>query len=372
MLRAPLRSLPLLLAACSHAGPAERTNATLDPVLPSQRFEITAGKPVGDLAGETRLRRVRQLTFDGENAEAYWSNDGRRLILQRTAPPHQCDQIFVLDLQSGELKLVSTGKGRTTCAYFLQGDDRILYASTHHVDERCPPPVMRVRGKYVWPIYASYDLFVARPDGSGLQRLTDSPGYDAEATACPVTGRLVFTSVRDGDLELYSMEPDGSDLKRLTNRLGYDGGAFFSHDGTKLVLRSQILATPDDEREYREFFAQHMVVPTRMELTVVDRDGSGFRQITKNGKANFAPYWLPDDRRIIFASNVGDPDPRGRDFELYVIDESGENLERITHNPTFDGFPMFSPDGRHLVFASNRYAAKEGETNIFVAEWVEN
>lgn len=366
--------LPLLLgiaSACSSPQVDELNETAHEPAIPTQQFTIRAGRPVAAIAEEENLRNVRQLTFGGENAEAYWSNDGRSLILQRTAPPHACDQIFRLDLESGELQLLSTGTGRTTCAYYLQGDRRILYASTHLADEKCPPPVMRVRGKYVWPIYPGYDIFTAKPDGSDLQRLTETPGYDAEGTVCPVTGRIVFTSGRDGDLELYSMEPDGSDVTRLTNRLGYDGGAFYSHDGTRIVLRSQMLPDAAAEAEYKEFFAKDMVVPTWMELAIVNRDGSGYRQITHNGKANFGPYWLPDDKRIIFSSNLHDPDPRGRDFELFVVDDTGGNLVRVTFNPTFDGFPMFSPDGRHLVFASNRYAEKQGETNVFVAEWVE-
>lgn len=362
------RSLSLLLfallASCrSGPGPVE------DPAIPSRPFTLRAGKAVADLPGEKRLRNVRQLTFAGENAEAYWSNDGRKLILQSKREPFQCDQIFVIDLETGVDKLVSTGKGRTTCSYFLQGDREILYASTHLADEGCPPPVFRANGRYVWAVYPGYDIFVADADGGNLRRITDTPGYDAEGTVCPVTGRIVFTSVRDGDLEVYSMEPDGSDVKRLTNRVGYDGGPFYSHDGTRIILRSGF---PKDEaavKEYQDLLARGLVAPNEMEITIMDRDGSNFRPLTNNGKANFAPYFHPDDKRILFASNMHDE--KGRDFDIYMMGVDGENLEKITQNPSFDGFPMFSPDGRYLAFSSNRYAATPGDTNVFVAEWVE-
>ena len=362
----PLWVLSLFVVACGDTQPEKQGDG---PEAPTKDFVIQAGKAVDPLPGETWFRNIRQLTFGGENAEAYWSNDGTRLILQSKRPPFLCDQIFTIDLANGETQLVSTGKGRTTCSYYMQGDRKIIYASTHLADEDCPPPVFRVNGRYVWAIYEGFDIFVANPDGSDLTRLTSAEGYDAEATVCPVTGRVVFTSVRDGDLELYSMQPDGSDIKRLTNRTGYDGGAFYSPDGSKIVQRSGFPKNPEEEEEYLSFLKKGLVVPSHMEITVIDRDGSNFRQVTSNGKANFGPYWHPDNRRIIFASNLGDP--KGRDFELYLIDEDGQNLVQLTHNPTFDGFPMFSPDGKHLVFASNRFGKERGETNVFVAEWVE-
>ena len=365
--------LPVCVAAMTLAAlscPAQ------DGVVPTQPLVIGAGKPVDSLANEPHLKNVRQLTFDGENAEAYWSNDGKKLVLQRRSADMPADQIYVLDLASGDLKLVSTGKGRTTCSYFMQGDDQIIFASTHHHGEA--PPVVKMTGRgYQWAIHQEYDLFLVKPDGSQLTQLTKGTGYDAEATVCPVTGAIVFTSTRDGDLELYTMERDGSNVKRITNRPGYDGGAFFSHDGKKLVFRS---AFPKDEKQAAEdaaLLGQQLVRPSNMEITVCNRDGSGFKQVTRNGAANFAPYWLPGDQRIIFSSNhrgmelmakTGDH-KQARNFDLFVVDEDGKNLEQITDSPMFDGFPMFSPDGRFLVFASNRYGKKEGDTNLFVAEW---
>lgn len=349
-----------------------------DPVVPAKPLEIRAGKPIGDNPKEPHLKNVRQLTFDGENAEAYWSNDGTRLVFQRRSAEMPADQIYVLDLASGDVEQVSTGTGRTTCAYWTQGDEHIVFASTHHHGDA--PPVVKMTGRgYQWAVHREYDVFAVDPDGSNVRQLTDATGYDAEATVCPVTGDIVFTSVRDGDLELYTMRADGSDVKRITDRPGYDGGAFFSHDGSKFVLRSAFPKSDEEAKQDADLLGQQLVRPSHMEITVCDRDGENFRQVTSNGCANFAPFWLPDDRRIIFSSNwlgmqrmreTGDH-TQAREFDLFMVDEDGTGMEQVTDSPEFDGFPMFSPDGRFLVFASNRNQARQGETNLFVAEWVE-
>ncbi len=360
----PLTLLLCLLAGCANPS----TPNDVDAVIPASAFTIKAGKPVETMEGETHFKNLRQLTFGGQNAEAYWSNDGTKLIMQSKVPPYTADQIFTIDLATGKTKLVSTGTGATTCAYYLQGDKRIVYASTHAKSPDVPP-VMRIKGKYTWTLHEGYDIFTANPDGTDLKQITNTPGYDAEATVCPTTGTLVFTSVRDGDLELYSMDPDGSNVKRLTNRVGYDGGAFFSHDGSKLVQRSGYFANDEEKQTYLDLLNRGLVQPSKMEITVLNRDGSNLHQITNNGKANFAPYWHLDNKRILFSSNMDAP--RGRVFNIYMVNDDGTGLEQITHNDSFDGFPMFSPNGKYIAFASNRYGTERGETNVFVAEWVE-
>ena len=369
--------LPLIFAGgCSNAPDPSLAAGAAGQDAP---FVIKAGKPVADLPGEPHLRNVRMLTFEGENAEAYWSRDGRHLVLQRRTHDMPADQIYVLDLATGEMEQISTGFGRTTCSYFMQGDDRVVFASTHSHGRQPPPVAKRGRGGYTWSVHREYDLFTVGRDGKDLRQITDYSGYDAEATTCPVTGTIVFTSVRDGDLELYTCEPDGSDVRRITDRPGYDGGAFFSNDGSKFVLRSAYPRNAEQAAEDVTLLSQGVVRPSHMEITICDRDGSNFRQVTNNGAANFAPFWLPDDKHIIFSSNVegrakaeetGDFSQM-RNFDLFIVSENGGELERVTNSPEFDGFPMFSPDGKYLVFASNRYNAKEGDTNVFIAEWVD-
>jgi dipeptidyl aminopeptidase/acylaminoacyl peptidase len=356
--------LGLLASACAgpRPAPAPAVQAPAPNPYEGTRSPLT-------YKGERHLANVRQITDGGENAEAYWGDDGRTLIFQSTRPPHSCDQIYALDVDdpAASPRLVSTGKGRTTCAYFFPGMRRILYASTHGAGPACPPPPDRSQG-YVWALY-DYDLYAANADGTSLQRLTKSPGYDAEATIAKDGSRIVFTSTRDGDLELYSMAPDGTDVARLTSTPGYDGGAFFSDDGQWIVYRASHPTDPAALAAYRDLLAKGLVKPTTLEIHVMRSDGTGDREVTHNGAANFAPYFFPRSHdRIIFASNRADP--RGRDFDLYAVNADGTELERLTFNPTFDGFPMFSPDGKRLAFCSNRHNGKPGETNVFVADWM--
>lgn len=317
--------------------------------------------------GEVRFRNVRQLTAGGENAEAYWAFDGSELIYQAKKPGAECDQIFVLDPHTAETEMVSTGEGRTTCSYFYPSGDEIIYSSTHHHDASCPPNPDFSMG-YVWPIYHSYDVFVANADGSNLRQLTTEEGYDAEATVSPTGDRVVFTSVRNGDLDLYSMNLDGSDVVQLTDSLGYDGGAFYSPDGSKIIWRAHYPEAGPEADDYVRLLEQGLLRPGELEIYVMDADGSNMRQVTDVGGANFAPYWHPDGDQILFSSNHHDPS--GRDFEIYKINLDGTGLERITHSEGFDGFPVFSPDGRHLVFGSNRNNGGTSDTNVFITEWV--
>jgi TolB protein len=324
------------------------------------------GQPAGPAAApERRLNNVRQLTSGGENAESYFSPDGRRLIFQTTPAGGACDQIYTVNLDGSERTRVSTGTGRTTCGYFYPNGSELLFASTHGASPECPPKPGYERG-YVWPVYNSYDIYRGRLDGSGLTRLTNTPGYDAEATIAP-DGRITFTSTRDGDMEIYSMNADGSDVRRLTQRPGPDGGPFFSFDGKQIVFRGRELGPGPERDDYLALLKDALWRPTQLEIFVMDRDGGNARQLTRLGGANFAPSWHPDGRRIIFSSNHHNP--KGRNFDLFLINLDGTGLEQVTFNPTFDGFPMFSPDGRQLAFSSNRLAKAEGETNVFVADW---
>ncbi|HVT58293.1 MAG TPA: M28 family peptidase [Thermoanaerobaculia bacterium] len=318
---------------------------------------------------EVHFAELRQLTRGGQNAEAYWSPDGTQLIFQSTRPPYACDQIFRMPADgSGGPVLVSTGKGRTTCAYFTPDGQRVLFSSTHAAGDDCPPPADRSQG-YVWAVYPTYEIWSARPDGSDLKRLTDNSAYDAETTVCPLDGSLVFTSDRDGDLELYRMDADGTNVKRLTRTPGYDGGAYFSPDCKKIVWRA---SRPQGEEleDYRRLLKQGLVRPGKLEIWTANADGSEPRQLTYLDAASFAPSFFPDGKRVIFASNYGDP--RGREFELWTVNVDGTGLERITYSPGFDGFPMFSPDGSRLAFSSNRGQSRPGETNVFVARWAEH
>ncbi len=333
---------------------------------PSHAESIDAGKPYEKtLESEKHLKDIRQLTFGGENAEAYWSPDSKRLIYQAHAAENACDQQYVMDLATGETKLVSSGKGRTTCGYFSYPKaDRILYASTEGTSPECPPPADRSKG-YVWPVYPSYEIY--EQTATGLHVLAPSPGYDAEATWCHQGGKIIFTSMRDGDLDLYEMDEQGNVTRRLTNTPGYDGGAFYSADCKEIVWRADH-PTGAALDEYRALLKQNLVKPTLMELFVANADGSNARQITSNGAANFCPYFTPDGKGIIFASNLGDP--QRREFDLYIVPKTGGDPERITFAPGFDGFPVFSPDGRWLVWASNRANPTGYVTNLFVARWV--
>ena len=316
-------------------------------------------------SGERHLTDVRQVTFGGENAEAYFSADGRRLIFQSTRDGRTCDQQYVMHADGSGLRRVSTGGGKTTCGYFFGNDRRIFFASTHAVDTACPPRPDPSRG-YVWGL-DPFDMYTADADGANLRRLTSYGVYTAEGTLSPDGRTIVFTSLKDGDLDIYTMNVDGTNVRRLTTTPGYDGGPFFSPDGRKIVYRAHHPTDSAELATYRGLLAQRLVRPNRMEIWTMNADGSDQRQVTRLGGANFAPFYAPDGRRIIFSSNHRNP--RSRNFDLYLVNEDGTGLEQVTTNPDFDGFPQFSPDGRQLVWASNRAGAKAGETNLFVARW---
>ncbi|MGH7566368.1 MAG: TolB family protein [Gemmatimonadota bacterium] len=355
-------ALALIVSACGGRSDTGETESTVGQPIDA------AVELLPEPGEEPYLANIRQLTFEGQNAEAYFSPDDERLIFQATTDSLSCDQIYTMQVDGSDKRMVSTGAGVTTCAYWTYPDaSGIVYSSTHLADSTCPPRPDYSRG-YVWPIHPGYDVFGAGPTGGDLVRLTDSPGYDAEATFSRDGSRIVFTSVRDRDLELYTMDADGGDVRRLTDEVGYDGGAFFSYDGSMIVYRAHHPTDPEEIADYEALLAENLVRPSRMEIWVMNADGSGKRPLTDNGAANFAPYFAPDGGSIAFASNMEDPE--GRNFDLYMIDVDGSNQRRITFHPDFDAFPMFSSDGAKLVWASNRHGAQEGDTNIFIADWV--
>ncbi len=318
---------------------------------------------------EKHLKNIRQLTFGGENAEAYLSPDGTHLSFQaRAMKPGTCDQIFTMTLDGKNVKRISNGKGKTTCSYYFPGNDRILYSTTQFAyGGACPPDPDRSHG-YVWSLDPGYDICVSDTNGTPLGRLTDTAGYDAEATISPKGDRIVFTSTRGGDIDLYSMNLDGSDVKQLTSQEGYDGGAFYSPDGARIVYRASHPAG-DELREYRELLRLGLIKPHTLEIWVMNADGSEKHQLTHSNAASFAPYFHPDGKHIIFSSNMDDPE--GRKFELYMINIDGTGLERITYEKTFNSFPVFTLDGNHLIFCSNRNNTVPHSTNIFIADWVD-
>lgn len=318
--------------------------------------------------GEKHLKNIKMLTNGGENAEAYLSFDQKRLILQAKTDGLECDQIFTMNIDGSDKKMVSTGKGRTTCSYFMPGDDKIIYASTHLSGDKCPPNPDFSKG-YVWKLYDEFEIFIADANGENIVQVTNNDSYDAEATVSPKGDKIVFTSLRDGDPELYLMDIDGSNQERITFEKGYDGGAFFSQDGSKLVYRASRPVTDKELQDYDELVKEKLVRPGVLEIHVMDIETKKVTKVTNFGKASFAPFMHPSGDKIIFCSNVNSKDPRN--FDLYLINSDGTGLEQVTFNETFDGFPMFTADGKHLVFASNRFNKERGDTNVFIAEWVD-
>ena len=339
-----------------------------DAPAPATRAAAASAGPVDHTRPEERrhLSNMRKLTHGGTNAEAYWAFDDSRLVMQITKKPEvPCDQIFLIDPASGQLTQL-TNAGRTTCAFFLPGNQRVLFASTHAAGRECPPKADRSQG-YVWDVYGSYDIYTSDLTGGDLVNLTDTPGYDAEATISR-QGRVVFTSQRSGDLELWTMAPDGTDLRQVTDRLGYDGGAFFSNDGERLVWRATRFDSDEEREEYKALLARNLVKPSKMELFIADADGGNLRQLTDNGKANFAPFFTPDDRHIVFASSMGSD--TGYGFDLWMMPVEGGEPERITYTDReFESFPMFSWDGKRIAFTSGRDAENPGDLDLFIADW---
>jgi Tol biopolymer transport system component len=317
-------------------------------------------------ADDSHLGEIRQLTFGGQNAEAYWSPDGARIIFQSTRDNLGCDQIFTMKADGSDVTMVSTGKGVTTCGYFLPDGKQVLFASTHAASEACPKRADRSKG-YVWDVFPGFDIYVANLDGSGLKRLTDAPGYDAEATVNFKTRKIIYTSLASGDLDLWTMNLDGSNKKQFTRKPGYDGGAVFSRDGKKVVWRANYPPDAESSAKYQALLKENLTAPMKMELMIAGADGKNQKQLTNFGCASFAPTFTPDGSKILFASNKHKCD--SRNFELFLINTDGSGLEQVTDFGGFASFPEFSPDGKKLVFASDRNAKSRYEFNIFVADW---
>lgn len=376
-----LAFMALFFTQCQNSEPADHSHDTEGESATESSHSHSYGDQEDNsqlhYPQEKHLANVRQLTFGGDNAEAYWSYDDTKLTFQATYDQWgaECDQIYMTNWDTDNLKdnapqLISTGMGRTTCSYFLPGDTTILYASTHLGDKACPPkPARRVDGKYVWPIYSTFDIFIADLQGNVIEQLTDYEGYDAEATVSRQGDKIVFTSLRSGDLELYVMDIDGSNLVQITDELGYDGGAFFSPDGTKLIFRSSRPKTEEDIKVYKDLLAKDLVMPTAMELYICNVDGSDLRKITDLGGANWAPFFHPSGEKIIFSSNHAHE--HGYAFNLYMVNLDGTGLEQITYDGVFDAFPVFSNDGKKIVFSSNRLNGGTHDTNLFIADWVD-
>lgn len=336
------------------------------------------GSPADSLhyAAETHFANLQQLTFGGDNAEAYFSYDGSYIIFQRTNPKENipCDQMFIGKVpapgQPFKYKMVSTGKGRTTCGAFTKDGAHIIYASTHLGADTCPPVPDRKKygNRYIWPLYDSYDIFMADTNGNITRQLTTSKGYDAEATLSPNGKKMLYTSDKDGDIELYIMNLKTGREKRITHDIGYDGGAWFSPNGKKLIWRASRPQSDSAIAEYKELLAQHLVAPTNMEVFTAKANGKKIRQVTQLGKANWAPVFMPDSKRILFASNH--EYTRGFPFNLYILEQDG-SLTKISRDKGFDAFPMFSADGKKIIFCSNRNNGGTRDTNIFIADWIE-
>ncbi|RMB62947.1 hypothetical protein EAX61_05085 [Dokdonia sinensis] len=368
--------LVLILVSCKK----ENTKVQAAPIDPEEAVKSVDNPLI--YPEEKHFKNMQQVTFGGDNAEAYWSFDDKQLVFQSNnkAWGMECDQMFLMNVgesfpsaplgeQPNNPPMISTGMGRTTCAYFLPDNKHYVYGSTHLANKECPEVPLRKNGNYVWPVYDSFDIFVSDLEGNITKQLTTEVGYDAEATVSPQGDKIVFTSTRSGDLELYTMNLDGTDVQQITDELGYDGGAFFSPDGTKIIFRASRPKTEAEVKKYKDLLADGLVEPTEMELFICNADGSDLKQLTRLGNANWSPFFHPSGKKILFSSNY--EAERGFPFNLYMIDIDGKNLERVTHGETFDAFPVFSNDGKKLAFSSNRNNGGGRDTNLFIVDWID-
>ncbi|MCG7956213.1 MAG: hypothetical protein JAY91_11880 [Candidatus Thiodiazotropha endolucinida] len=331
--------------------------------------------PVLKKSDDRHMSNLTQLTFEGDNGEAYFSFDGKQLIYQSNRGGFECDKIWTMDIDGSNKTMVSPDHGAHTCAFFQPGEQQIVFASTSHLQGSCPKkPDLPSHIRYAWPLHP-YDIYRANADGSGLTALTDNPKYDAEPIVSADGKWIVFGSQREGDFDIYRMDVDGGNVQRLTDTEGYDGGPWISPDSTKIVWRAWHPTSAAEKAQWQENMKQDYVQSTPLDIWVMNADGSNKIRLTDNGATNWAPSWHPDGKRIVFSSNMDDwrDDYKtyGHNFELYLINSDGSGLERITYNKIFDSFPMFSPNGKKIVFGSNRNPDKPRATDIFIADWTE-
>lgn len=347
-------------------------HAVLSQPAPTQASPMTEwpkNRAFAPESGELHLKNLRQLTFGGQNAEAYFNLKGNKLTYQTRQPNYPDEQIYTMNIDGSNRTRISTGKGRTTCSYFSPDEKWVYFSSTHFAQPGGQPPIDMSKG-YVWMVNPNFILYRSRPDGKNLERVIAKPGYVAETTIAPDSSYMTFTGNWEGDVEIYRSNLDGSGITKLTDEIGYDGGPFVSWDGKQIVYRrSAPFQSQEEITAYQSLLKENLVRPSNMDVWLMDADGSNKRQVTNLGRASFAPFIHPNGKQIIFSSNHHDP--TGREFDLFLINTDGTGLKQITFSPEFDGFPMFSRDGKKLVWGTNRHGAVRGETNIFIADWVE-
>lgn len=314
---------------------------------------------------ETFLANVRQVTFGLPRAgEGYFSPDGTTIVYQAFPIGYPFYQIYVQRLDERIPRLLSTGRGRTTCAYFSPKGDQILFASSH-----TDPDIEQTekkgreeaaqggRRRYQWEFDPQMELYLINFDGTGLKRLTDSPGYDAEGSFSPDGSQVVFTSTRDGDPDLYVMRSDGTGVRQLTNAPGYDGGPFFSPDGRWVIFRS--------DRAKKDM----------LQLFAISADGKIEVQLTDNlDQVNWCPYFHPSGKYIIWAGADYGQGPQKANFDLWTMEIEmtsdsfrGGKTTRITDHKAADVLPVFSPDGRKMMWTSNR--TPDGTSQLWIGDW---